>query len=67
MTQSVPETQSPEYKTACGGVIRDPARYPSAIYRGEQVYFCTRACLHVFEQNPDAFMAGEVDHPIEED
>jgi YHS domain-containing protein len=67
LTQSVPETQSPEYKTACGGVLRDPANYPSAMHYGERIYFCTRACLRVFEQDPDPFMAGEVEHPLEED
>ncbi len=41
--------------------------YPSADYRGERIYFCTRACLRVFEQDPDPFMAGEVEHPLEED
>ncbi len=59
--------QSPEYKTACGGKLKDPANYPSAMYQGERVYFCTRACLRVFEQDPGAFMTGEVEHSIEED
>lgn len=54
-------------KTACGGVIRHPERFPSAIYQGVRVYFCTRACLRVYEQAPDAFMRGEVEHPTEED
>ena len=57
----------PEHKTACGGKLKDPTKYPSVTYRGEQVYFCTRACLRVFEGNPDAFMAGEVEHPLEEE
>jgi YHS domain-containing protein len=57
----------PEYKTVCGGKLKDPTQYPSAIYRDERVYFCTRACMHVFEQDPEAFMAGKVEHPIEED
>jgi len=60
-------TPLPEYKTACGGKLSDPANYPNAMYRGERVYFCTRACLRVFEQDPDPFMAGEAEHPIEED
>jgi YHS domain-containing protein len=59
--------QLPEYKKVCGGVIKDPENYPSAIYHGERLYFCTRACLRVFEQNPDPFMAGKMEHPIEED
>lgn len=60
-------TSLPEYKTACGGVIKDSSKYPSAEYRGEQIYFCTRACLRAFEQNPETFMAGEVEHPTEAD
>ncbi len=57
----------PEYKTACGGKIKDPSKFPSADYRGERIYFCTRACLRVFEQDPDPFMEGKVEHPLEED
>jgi YHS domain-containing protein len=59
--------QTPLAKTACGGKLKDTAGYPGAMYRGEQVYFCTHACLHAFEQNPDAFMEGEIDHPIDEE
>ncbi len=66
MTQSNPEPE-PIYKTVCGGALKDPSKYPSAIYHGERVYFCTRACLRVFEQDPDPFMAGEVEHPLDED
>lgn len=58
---------TPEYKTACGGKLKDPANYPSALYQGERVYFCTTACLSVFEQDPDPFMAGEVEHPTDSD
>jgi YHS domain-containing protein len=54
-------------KTACSGKLKDPTNYPSTIYRGERVYFCTRACLGVFEQNPDPFMAGEVEHLLDEE
>jgi len=57
----------PEYKTACGGKPEEPANYPSAEYRGETIYFCIRACLRVFEEHPDAFMAGDVEHPTEDD
>jgi YHS domain-containing protein len=66
LTQNA-DTQLPEYKTACGGKIKDLSAYPSEEYRGEQIYFCTHACLRVFKQAPDAFMAGEVEHPIEDD
>lgn len=67
MTQTVTSNQPPEYRTACGGKLKNPANYPTAIYRGEQFYFCTRACLRMFEQDPDPFMAGEVKHPIHEE
>lgn len=54
-------------KTVCGGTLTDIRGYPSAIYRGEPVYFCIPACLRVFEQNPNAFMAGEIEHPLDDD
>lgn len=57
----------PEFKVACGGKITDTSQYPSADYRAERVYFCTQACLDIFLLNPDLFMAGEVEHPIEAD
>lgn len=53
--------------TACGGKLTDTTGYPSAIYRGKRIYFCLRACLRVFESNPDRFMAGEIEHPVAED
>ena len=67
MTQTVAANQLPEFKTACGGKLKDPGNYPSAIYRGERIYFCTRACLRVFEKDPDPFMSGEIEHPIHEE
>ncbi len=54
-------------KTVCGGKLKDAAAYPRAVYRGEQVYFCTRACLRAFEEDPDAFMAGEIEHPLDDE
>lgn len=53
-------------KTACGGKLKDTKDFPSAMYRGEWIYFCTQACLRVFEQDPDPFIAGEIEHPIDE-
>jgi YHS domain-containing protein len=54
-------------KTVCGGILTEPEKYPSVVFKGECFYFCTRACLRVFEQNPQAFLDGEVEHPFEED
>ncbi|MEZ0395703.1 MAG: hypothetical protein ABWK53_04635 [Anaerolineales bacterium] len=58
-----PETAEQKLLTACGGKIDDPQKYPSAIFRGERVYFCTLACLKAFETDPERFMAGEIEHP----
>jgi YHS domain-containing protein len=52
-------------ETACGGTLKNTDGYPSATYRGERIYFCTQACLNVFEQNPDEFMAGKIAHPLD--
>ena len=49
--------------TYAGGKFTDPAKYPSAEYKGKRVYFCTEACRKAFEQAPDQFMAGEIEHP----
>lgn len=54
-------------KTVCGGTLIYPEKYPSAKYQGEQIYFCTNACLRVFKLDPEKFLAGEVEHPIHED
>jgi YHS domain-containing protein len=54
----------PEIRTVCRGKITDWERFPSAIYRGQRVYFCTLACLRAFESDPDRFMAGEITHPV---
>ena len=59
--------KSYQAKTACGGTLTDTEGYPSAIYRGERIYFCTRACLRAFEQEPDRFMNGKIAHPETED
>lgn len=64
LTQTIPATQPSEHKTACGGKLEDPTNYPSAVYHGERIYFCTQACLDLFLLNPDPFMLGEVEHPI---
>lgn len=60
-------SSQPEIKTVCGGGIQDISKFPDAEYKGEKVYFCTRACLKAFLSSPDAFMAGEVEHPLEQD
>lgn len=54
-------------KTVCGSEIREPEKYTSALYRGEVVYFCTGACLRAFQGDPDRFIAGEIEHPTEDE
>jgi len=43
--------------------MKTPESFPSASFHGERVYFCTPACLAVFESDPERFMAGEIEHP----
>jgi YHS domain-containing protein len=62
-----PSIPKKEVFTACGGKITDASSYPGALYHGERVYFCTRACLKAFEAAPDPFMAGEIEHPLSDE
>jgi len=57
------DNQTPVMETACGGKIKDPSKYPTAIYNGKIIYFCTDACLKAFYTDPDGFMQGEIEHP----
>ena len=66
MNTSTPASQQQEIKSACGGELKDPSQYPSAMFNGERVYFCNAACLKAFLLAPEAFMAGEVEHPLED-
>ena len=59
-------TQSSQGTTACGGTLKNTSDYPSSVYHGKRAYFCKQACLRAFEQDPDRFMAGEIEHPIKE-
>jgi len=61
------QTPEPIIKSVCGGILTEPEKYPSAEYHGKRVYFCTHACLRVFEKDPDAFINGEVEHPTQDD
>lgn len=60
------QNDASQVKTACGGVLSDPSAYPSAIYGNERVYFCTLGCLRAFESDPVRFMAGEIEHPSDD-
>ncbi len=53
--------------TVCGGKIENPERFPSAVFKGERLFFCTTACLRAFESDPERFMAGEIEHPMDEE
>ncbi|MFQ5942424.1 MAG: YHS domain-containing protein [Anaerolineales bacterium] len=54
---------NPMLKTVCGSEIQDPDKYPGSLYGGKVVYFCTGACLKAFQDDPDRFIAGEIEHP----
>jgi YHS domain-containing protein len=62
---TTPETPI-KYRTACGGEISDPSAYPQATYQGKPVFFCAKACLRLFEQDPDKFMTEDLIHPQDE-
>lgn len=66
MPTSIPDSESLIARTACGGTLNEPSGYPSALFKGELVYFCNRACHKAFLQAPEAFMAGEIEHPVED-
>jgi YHS domain-containing protein len=53
--------------TVCGGKIEDSERFPSAVFEGERHFFCTEACLRAFESDPERFMSGEIEHPLDEE
>lgn len=63
MSESVTAHRDESVFAVCGGKIEDPEKYPSAIFHGKRVYFCTLACLKAFESDPERFMAGEIEHP----
>jgi YHS domain-containing protein len=65
MQSNPPNSTAPPAKTACGGTLKRTDGYPSAMYGSELIYFCTQACLRIFEQNPCDFMAGKIEHPLE--
>lgn len=63
----VSSSSEPLAQTACGGKIKDPEQFPSADFKSQRVYFCTRACLLAFEADPERFMADEIEHPLGEE
>jgi len=67
MQPQAKSSSQPEIKTVCGGWIQDVSNFPDAEYQGKKVYFCTSACLKAFLSSPDAFMAGEVEHPLDDE
>jgi YHS domain-containing protein len=63
MKTSVQGDDSQYPKTACGGILKDTTNFPVAFYNDRKVYFCNFACLEAYLKHPDAFMAGEIEHP----
>lgn len=66
MNTLLANSEQQEIKSACGGDLNDPSQYPNAMFNGERVYFCNATCLKAFLLAPEAFMAGEVEHPLED-
>jgi len=65
MNTDLSQPTSEPAKTTCGGTLKNTDGWPRAIYQGKLVYFCSESCLQVFQQDPDDFMSGKIDHPIE--
>ncbi|MCB2160502.1 YHS domain-containing protein [bacterium] len=61
----MPDENLPVIKTVCGGILENPENYPTAKYKEEIVYFCTEGCLRAFKKDPDLFIAGEIEHPLD--
>ncbi len=61
------EIRITQIETACGGKMEWNENIPSAMYHGKTVYFCMKSCLKAFQSDPDRFMAGEIEHPAEEE
>ena len=59
------DNQNNPVVTMCGGKIKDPSLYPTAEYKGKTIYFCTESCRQAFHTDPDRFMAGEIEHPLD--
>jgi YHS domain-containing protein len=62
-----PSSLGNEVQTACGGTIKKTDQFPSVIFRGERIYFCTPACFRAFEIDPERFMTGEIEHPTNDE
>ena len=57
---AVPEIGKP-VQTACGGWVIYSPETPSALYRGEVVYFCTPGCKADYETSPEtSCLAGRI-------
>ncbi|MBI3360663.1 MAG: YHS domain-containing protein [Chloroflexi bacterium] len=56
-----------EALTVCGGRIKPDETTPQAEWRDRRLYFCARACLRAFEGDPERFLAGEIEHPTDDD
>jgi YHS domain-containing protein len=53
--------------TVCGGLLDPNVPTIEAEYNGQTYLFCTRGCLRAFWSNPEDFLAGMIEHPIDED
>lgn len=53
--------------TVCGGTLAPDAIAIPAEYNGRIYYFCTRGCLRAFWDDPEDFLAGKIEHPLDDD
>ncbi len=49
-------------ESACGGSMEFTPETPYAVYEGRVFFFCLPACKATFEEQPAAFLAGDIPH-----
>jgi len=56
-TKEANGSTSRKFVTLCGRIFRDvdPQYFPSIMYRGHTIRFCTDSCLDAFLADPDLF------------
>ncbi|HKZ84391.1 MAG TPA: YHS domain-containing protein [Anaerolineae bacterium] len=62
----MPAYDSQPRQTVCGGLLEPDAPAIEAEYNGQTYTFCTRGCLRAFWSNPEDFLAGKIEHPIDD-
>jgi len=64
MPGPAPTTSAASVKDPVCGMTVDPARAAGSVdHLGQTYYFCSKGCLTKFQQNPEAYLEGDVPKP----